>query len=360
MSLSLPDCTPKLIVDLNRLERNLKRMQQACTTAKVELWPHVKTHKCVTIARRQMELGAAGLTCAKLSEAEAMLPSGVRRVFLAHSLSTPSALERAASLQRKLDQLVLAITSLPHARVLASLVKNGPFTFPVALAVDTGVGREGLRTLAEAGELAAFLRKNPALRPISIYTHEGHAYNEPQERRAELIEAIWTRLLQFRHVLGEELPLWPGCSVTAESFARKKGVGAVRPGAYVFGDLLLADLTGTCRRADVALTVRSTVVDRPARDLALIDAGSKTFSSDHLPDGPYARAQDNRDLAVTRLNEEHGFVTGSDVDGLQIGETVDWIPAHVCPVVNLARQLTVISENSPCENWPIEAGGCNY
>jgi D-serine deaminase-like pyridoxal phosphate-dependent protein len=360
MKSSPSDATPALRVDLRRLESNLDRMQRTCDAARIQLWPHVKTHKCVAIARRQLERGAAGLTCAKLSEAEAMLPSGVRRVFLAHSLATTSALERAVALQRKLEQLILAVTSLAHARALASLVNEGSFSFPVALAVDTGLGREGLRTLDEAEELATFLRKNTALNPVSIYTHEGQAYGAPRDQRAELIEAAHARLMQFRQVLGKELPLWPGCSVTAGAFAGKPAVGAVRPGAYVFGDLFLADVTETMQREDIALTVRAPVVDRPARELALIDAGSKTFSSDRLPDGIFARPQDGRNFAVTRLSEEHGFVTGPGVGELQIGETIDWIPAHVCPVVNLGRQLTVISADDAQEMWSVEASGCNY
>ena len=354
------DRTPALVVDRVKLERNLGRMQDACDVAGIELWPHIKTHKCIAIARRQLELGAAGLTCAKLSEAEAMLPSGVRRVFLAHSFATPSALERAASLQQKLDQLVLAVTSLAHARVLGFLAREGSFSFQVALAVDTGLGREGLRTLSEAEELVTFLRKNPTLNPVSIYTHEGHAYGPPGNNRHQVIDSVYARLLEFRDMLGSNLPLWPGCSVTAASFAGKPGVKAVRPGSYVFGDLSLTEMTGASQPEDIALIVRSTVVDRPTRELALIDAGSKTFSSDHLPDGTYARARHGENWAVTRLSEEHGFVTKGDVDRLQIGEVVDWVPAHVCPVVNLARQLTVVSEDGELEYWPIEAGGCNY
>ncbi len=259
-----------------------------------------------------------------------------------------------------MEELVLAITSLPHARALASLVNDAHLFFPVAIAVDTGLGREGLRTLEEAEKLAALLRQNPALRPVAIYTHEGHAYGASKETRSELIDRAYARLMEFRKTLGGELPLWPGCSATAANFAVKTEVRAVRPGAYVFGDLFLSEITESCRRDDVALKIRSTVVDRPTRELALIDAGSKTFSSDHLPNGIVARAANGKDLAITRLSEEHGFVTGFDVDELQIGEAIDWIPAHVCPAVNLARELIVVSENEQRETWAIEASGCNY
>jgi D-serine deaminase-like pyridoxal phosphate-dependent protein len=142
-----------------------------------------------------------------------------------------------------------------------------------------------------------------ALKPISIYTHEGQAYSTPWEQRMDCVEASHARLMQLREILGGQLPLWPGCSVTGEAFACKTGVGAVRPGAYVFGDLFLSDVTGACRRDDIALTVRSTVVDRPTPELALIDAGSKTFSGDHLPDGTRARKRWKR---LERIKIERG------------------------------------------------------
>jgi D-serine deaminase-like pyridoxal phosphate-dependent protein len=113
-------------------------------------------------------------------------------------------------------------------------------------------------------------------------------------------------------------------------------------------------------RDEIALTVHATVVDRPTRELALIDAGSKAFSSDRLPDGTFARPRDGRNFSVTRLSEEHGFVTGPEVEALQIGETVAWIPAHVCPVVNLGRHLHVVTPEGRYETWNVEASGCNY
>jgi D-serine deaminase-like pyridoxal phosphate-dependent protein len=148
--------------------------------------------------------------------------------------------------------------------------------------------------------------------------------------------------------------------VTASRMAKMPGVRAVRPGAYVFGDLHLRDCSGTHRRDQIALTVRTTVIDRPAPGLALIDAGSKTFSSDRTADGVTARALDGRDLAVTRLSEEHGFVSGKDVETLRIGDRIDWVPAHICPVVNLARGLVVERAGIPAGVWEVEAAGCNF
>ena len=360
MKISAENLTPRLLVDLDRLERNLAGMQLVCAAADVELWPHVKTHKSVAIARRQLALGAAGLTCAKLSEAEAMLPSGVRNIFLAHSLASPSSVERARALQQRLEKLVLAVTSLKHAAALVALLDRAGLSFPVALAVDTGLGREGLRTIAEAEEMSLYLSRHSVLQPVAVYTHEGSAYGLSPEKLPLFVEQVDARLMQFRVALGGELPLWPGCSVTASAMAGKPHVAMLRPGAYVFGDLYLAEVTQSCRKTDLALKIRSTVIDLPERGLALIDAGSKTFSSDRLSDGTFARTLDGRDLKVTRVSEEHGFVTGGSTDQLQIGEEIDWIPAHVCPVVNLARELRVVNASGAEEIWNIDAGGCNY
>ena len=110
--------TPSVLVELPRLERNIRQMQDTCTRHQTRLRPHIKTHKSVAIARRQLEAGAEGLTVAKIGEAEAMLPSGVRRIFVAHSLVDPVVIPRLQALAGQLDELVLAVTSEPHADAL--------------------------------------------------------------------------------------------------------------------------------------------------------------------------------------------------------------------------------------------------
>jgi D-serine deaminase-like pyridoxal phosphate-dependent protein len=134
-------------------------------------------------------------------------------------------------------------------------------------------------------------------------------------------------------------------------------VQAVRPGAYVFGDIYLAEITGTMTAAAVALQVLATVVDRPEPGLVLIDAGSKTFSSDRTPDGRHAIAADGRDLTVVRVNEEHGYVRGTAVEQLRLGERIAFTPAHVCPVVNLTDEVVVTDGERVVDAWRVEARG---
>ena len=356
--------TPALLVDLEKLERNIAQMQSHCDAHGVELRPHLKTHKMIEVARRQVEAGAAGITCAKLSEAEVLVASGAKSVFIAHSLVDPLMIPRLRALHSKVDELILACTSIAHAPVLEKLLAAADLQLPVMLAIDTGMGREGARDEAEAMELARFIHAAPHLKLHGIYTHEGQFYLSPPVERKAGLQALHARMLALRKRIEDDLKIetlrfWPGCSATARDFSQLPDVQAVRPGAYVFGDLVLTDFAEAMTWGEVALTVLATVIDKPEPGLALIDAGSKTFSGDKTSGGLSGRAYDGRDLRVVRCNEEHGYLHGADVDALQLGERVRFVPAHICPVVNLADEVQVISGDQIVATWRVEARGCN-
>jgi D-serine deaminase-like pyridoxal phosphate-dependent protein len=351
--------TPCVLVDQERLRANLQRMQSVADAHGVELRPHIKTHKCVAVAREQLALGARGLTCAKLGEAEAMLPSGVRALFIAHSLGDPLHARRLAALAEQVDDLRVGLTSEAHFDVLERLAAQVGRRLRVMLAVDTGLGREGARDDATAERLAARAATSRQLELQGLYTHEGFFYGvSPSERPARLA-AMLDRLAALRDRIDPALALWPGCSVSAEQTAALSAgrVQAVRPGAYPFGDLYLTQITQAMRPTDQAVQVLSTVVDRPEPGLALINAGSKTFSSDRTPEGVHAVPADGRGFAVIRLNEEHGYIRGPGTDELRIGDRLLLTPAHVCPVFNLTDTVVVTEHGRPVDCWRIEGRG---
>jgi len=354
--------TPSILVFEDRLEINLQRMQSACDEAGIDLRPHIKTHKLVPVARRQIELGAKGLTCAKLGEAEAMLPSGVREIFLAHSLVDHRQAPRIAALAEQLDELRLAVTSEAHLEALISLIHNVGLKLPVMLAIDTGLNREGIRALESAQRIASRIDAEPLLELTGFYTHEGQFYGKDHSNRTSDVETLLTHICGVRDTINPALPVWPGCSVSVTAVTQQANgrVQAVRPGAYVFGDLSLTQNADVMPWDHVALQVLATVVDKPTSDLALIDAGSKTFSSDRAREGISALAADGRDIAVVAVNEEHGYVRGEDVAQLQVGERILFVPAHVCTVVNLADEVKVITTDQTIRTtWPIDARGKN-
>jgi D-serine deaminase-like pyridoxal phosphate-dependent protein len=351
--------TPSVLVDRARMETNIRDMQAECSRHGVGLRPHIKTHKMVEVARRQLAAGAHGLTCAKLGEAEAMLPSGVRSLFVAHSLVDPQQASRIAALAEQLDDFRVAVTSEGQAEALMRVAAAAGRKLDVMMALDTGLGREGARDAAAASRIAVRLARSTQLELRGFYTHEGHFYGVAREqleaRAAELVD----RLCAVRDAIDPALAVWPGSSVSARLVARLGAgrVQAVRPGAYVFGDLALSKTTGIMPAASVALHVLATVVDRPESGLALIDAGSKTFSSDRTPEGISALATDGRDVAVVRVNEEHGYLRGSGVDALRIGERILLTPAHVCTVVNLTDEVIVTDGGRVAGRWRVDARG---
>jgi D-serine deaminase-like pyridoxal phosphate-dependent protein len=348
--------TPVVLVDRERLERNIRRMQEVCDRRGVEMWPHVKTHKTVEVARMQLAAGARGLVCSKIGEAEAMLPSGVRRMFIAHSIVDPLNALRLRALAESLDELILACTSEGAAEALGAVLEKAELTVPVMLAVDTGLGREGVRGVDAAVKLAGWVSRQPRMRLRGLYSHEGQAYGDPAQTDA-VIQQVLSVLGEARERIDPSLPIWPGCSVTASRMATMPGVNAIRPGTYVFGDLSLAAKHHVMEWDDLAATVLTTVVDRPEAGLALLDAGSKTLSGDKSSEGVYARALDRRDIQLLRCSEEHGWATGSDADQLRIGERLRLVPAHICPVLNLADEVTVIQGDEVIDTWKVAARG---
>jgi len=352
--------TPRVVVDRMKLQQNINSMQEACNAGGVELWPHIKTHKCVEIARMQLQAGAAGLTCAKLSEAEAMIPSGVKRIFIAYPLVDPLNGRLIRHLSEWLEELILAVTGLQQAAALDELLRANNITADVMMAVDTGLGREGVRNPDEAKALAKFVRESGSLRLKGIFTHEGDKYISDWSRIDREVESVAEILREVAKQLGGSLDIWPGCSVTARIMARQKGITGVRPGAYLFGDLMLSSHTRPMRREDVALKVISKIVDFPDKSLALIDAGSKTFSSDKTPAGVMAEVESNSSLKVMRCNEEHGYLSSEgngDLSELKLNQRLVFIPAHVCTVVNLTDSITIVEGDRKVGTWQVAARG---
>lgn len=357
---TFPDlATPAILLDRAKLDANIASMQAACNAHGVELRPHIKTHKMVEVARRQLAAGAAGLTCAKLGEAEAMLPSGVRSLFVAHSLVDPGQTRRLAALIDRLEDFRVAVTSEAHLEALLALAGRVGKKLSVMLAVDTGLGREGARDGAAAHKIAARIAASPQLSLRGFYTHEGFLYGTTRDQIAARAREVVERICAVRDAIDPALPVWPGCSVSARFIAENSAgrVQAVRPGAYMFGDLALSEKTGVMKSDEIAVQVLATVVDRPEPGLALIDAGSKTFSSDRTAENVFGRAADGRELAVIRVNEEHGYVRGAAVDTLKIGERVAFTPAHICPVINLTDEVTVVTDGQVTDTWRVEARG---
>ena len=355
--------TPYLLIDGTQLERNILRMANVARENGIALRPHVKTHKIPRIAREQLEAGAAGITVAKLSEAEVMADGGIEDIFIAYPLVTEAKIRQAVRLGERV-RLIVGVDSLEGARRLSEAAE-GP-NLEVRLEVDTGLRRTGIPR-DEAVGLAGEIESMGNLDLTGIYTYRGAVLGGSKTLELEkagleegrvmvsLAEQMRERGIRIKDVS-------VGSTPTAEYVAKVEGVTEIRPGTYVFYDRMQARL-GACSLDDCAAVVVCTVVSRPTGDLAIIDGGSKTFATDVAPGADplnlegYGHILGYPDAVLERLTEEHGMLSVDEDCDLEVGDTLQIIPNHICSTVNLHDQVYLVGEDGAVEETRVAARG---
>jgi D-serine deaminase-like pyridoxal phosphate-dependent protein len=353
--------TPAVLVDLDVLERNIGRMAARAREAGVRLRPHAKTHKCPAIARLQRAAGAWGLSVAKVSEAEVFAAAGFDDLFVAYPAVGEDKGRRLLALADRV-RLAVGVDSVEGAETLVRPFRDAGRRLDVMLKVDVGYGRVGVtpdRVVAVARELAGMT--GPVLR--GVFTHAGHGYAEETKEGVDgIARQEGERLAGAAAALREAgLPVEEVSVGSTPTAARAMGVPGVtecRPGNYVFHDASQVDL-GTCAIEDCALTIVATVVSVPAPDRAVVDAGSKTLSSDPLRPraGGYGRLL-GRESRIEKLSEEHGVIAVSPGESFRVGERVRIVPNHACVVANLHDRLMGVTGDRVEAVLEVTARGC--
>lgn len=360
MNLTVQDLdTPALLVSRSRLEANINRMREVASQAGARLRPHVKTHKSKEIARLQLAAGAAGLTCAKLSEAEVMA-AVCEDIFIAYPIVGKAKLKRLDALSERVRTRV-SVESLEAAEALDTHLRRRNRRQEALVKVESGLGRTGV----EAGELRGFLeqiRRLDHIALVGLYTHEGRAYRcSGRMEIAGLLAGIAGRLAgmreTFRQVVGVEPEVSPGCSLTAKLVAAAHGFTEIRPGTYVFGDTYcVASEMFTEEECALSVLVRVIAVKGDGR--VVVDAGSKTFALDRHPARGHGMVVGHPELFFDRLSEEHGVLLTDTPERHRVGDLLEIIPAHVCPAVNLHDSLLIREGEQVLDTWRIDARGC--
>ena len=342
--------TPAPVVELRVVEDNLARMQAYCDRHGLKLRPHIKTHKIVALARRQIELGAAGITCQKLGEAEVMVNGGIRDILISYPLVGWMKAKRLASLAGRATVTAVA-DSREGVATLAEAAHSAQARIGVLVEFDSGANRTGVRTPEEVLPLAQAVRREPFLEFRGLMTYPLSELTAPFVRAA--------RELLAREGIGCDV-VSGGGTPGAYSSHLVEGLTELRVGTYIYNDRTIIGLTS--ETADTcAFHVLATVVSRPAADRAIIDAGSKTLSSDLVPPRigtGHGLIIGYPDASIERLNEEHGMVDLSkSARKPVIGERLAIIPNHVCVVSNLHDEVYFTRDGSGYEPWKIDARG---
>jgi D-serine deaminase-like pyridoxal phosphate-dependent protein len=334
--------TPAVLVDLDVLERNIARQADRARAAGIRLRPHAKTHKCPEIARMQLAAGAAGISLAKTSEAEVFAAEGFDDIFIAYPVVGAGKAERLLALSDRL-RLAVGTDSIEGARALARVFHSAGRTLAVLLKIDVGYHRVGVLP-ENAPAIARSLADLPGISLRGVFTHAGQVYQAETPAAVAAIgkhegEALVSAAAALRQAGLSIEDVSVGSTPSARHAMRVAGVTECRPGNYVFHDGSQVAL-GTCDREDCAMTVLATVVSVPASGRAVVDAGSKTLSSDPLrprPDG-HGLILGSRSR-LRSLSEEHGVLRVEEGDSFRVGERVRILPNHACVVSNLHDRL---------------------
>ncbi|MGO8814424.1 MAG: alanine racemase [Terriglobia bacterium] len=354
--------TPALTIDLETLERNLDSMASSCRKQGVGLRPHTKTHKTPEVSRMQLDHGALGLTVAKVGEAEVMAEAGLDDILIAYPILGAEKLRRLVTLARG-RRIIVSLDSPAAAQELSRAASEQGATVGVLVEFDVGVRRCGLEPGPQCVELASKIAGMPGLKFRGLMTFFGNVWGSKEERRAEaqvVAGKVEQALAAFREA-GLEVEIVSGGSTPSAEFAELiPGLTEIRPGTYVYNDMNTF-YQGACQLKDCAARVVVTVVSTAVPGRAIIDAGSKTLSSDLLGSGPksgHGHVVEAPDVPIIKLNEEHGYldITRS-AHKFYVGEVLTVIPNHVCTCVNMHDEGFTLRNGTVVGSWRVAARG---
>lgn len=368
MALSEVD-TPALIIDLDAFERNLERMADAAAAAGVRLRPHAKTHKSTIIAKKQIALGAVGVCCQKVSEAEILVSAGIADVLVSNEIAGARKIERLVALAKK-ARVAVCVDSLDNARELAVAAERADVTLSVLVEINVGSNRCGVEPGEPALRIATEIARSNSLHFLGLQAYHGAAqhFRTHAERRDAIARTTVLTRNTIELLSGNSLAceIVGGAGTGTFELEAASGVfNELQAGSYIFMD---ADY-GRNRNADGtafnmfenALFVFATVMSRPNDGRAVVDAGHKSLAVDSGMPEPFRRPG----IVYRRPSDEHGVLISEGGSLPQRGEKLLLVPSHCDPTVNLhdwyvcIRGLSGLAPKVEA-TWPVSARGAAF
>jgi D-serine deaminase-like pyridoxal phosphate-dependent protein len=358
--------TPSLVLDLDRFESNLDKMSAFVRDRSIALRPHAKTHKCVQVARRQIEKGAIGICAATIAEAEMLVRGGIRGLLITGEMVGEPKISRLIRLLAKAPDTMIVVDNIENVEELQRAAFSAGIQIATLIDLDIGQNRTGIQPGEPALLLAESIARAKNLRLRGICAYAGHSAHVVgfEERRAHSQRSI-AKALQTRDLLrqkGHNIEILSGASTgTYNIDSHIQGMTEMQSGSYVFMDVEYRKIGGQSGSVyedfAPALCVLSTVVHRSGQK-AIVDAGLKAFSTDR-PFGPEPFGIDGVNYEFA--GDEHGrlVLNGGDV---RLGEKLRFIIPHCDPTVNLYDRFFCVRGDVVEDEWPImeRAGGNPY
>ena len=343
--------TPSVLVDEGVLMNNIRKYQNMCDTHGKKLFPMLKTHKSLAVAKLQLAAGAGGFLCGTLDECEALVGIGVENIMYAYPVATEPAISRVLRLSR-LCNFFIRIDGVENGAILSEAAEKSGDCVNYTIIVNCGLNRFGVAA-DKARELADRLKPMKGLRFAGISTHPGHVYaadgaDDVPRFASDEKNAIKTAACALAEA-GYQLDfISSGSTPTFKESVADERINIFHPGNYVFNDVTQVNL-GAATLEDCALSVLASVVSNPSKGLYIIDAGSKTLGLDKGAHGSdaitgYGLIKGRPEFMVASLSEEVGKIVFSKENvsleaSLRVGDKIEIIPNHACVPANLTSYL---------------------
>lgn len=350
--------TPLLVIDMDVAEKNCRKMARNLNEHKISWRPHIKTHKSTYFAKKQIEWGAEGITCSSVGEARVMAEAGISDIFIAYPIVGKAKLGRLYSLCEKTPCISCLVNDLEAAKQVSDFFSAQGKNARVLVEIDGRMGRGGVtrEKLPMFVDTVLQMKGVDVLGVASFCGNAGKLAAEKERREDACIEA--ENLLAAREILisnGIKDPVVSGGSSVSSRYPDcLEGITESRAGTCIFNDMSHVAL-GTCNLSECAAYVRTTVISIPYKGRFVLDAGSKTLSSDLCRNAGYGYIVElGQNAIIETLNEEHGMCNSKCE--VTIGDVLKIIPNHVCTAINLQNSL-IGYKNGEYFEIPIEARG---
>lgn len=358
--------TPSLIIDREIMMDNIKYMQSYADKYGVKLRPHTKTHKMPKLARLQQEAGARGIAVAKVGEAEVMAKHGLKDIFIANEIVGETKLARIRELSEIAD-ISFGIDSIPQTEMIEKVFGGAGKKAQVLIEIEVGEERSGIIEEADFAALVNFIKTCKNIYLKGIFSHDGHSYHADNlEDCREKYITSQKRTLRFA-----ELAVELGCPPETVSigstpslmhdFGVMQGITELRPGTYILMDASQGNAIGTYDRC--AATVLTTVISRPTAERVITDVGAKGITAQTRTRGicrteGFGCIKDYESVYIYDVFDEHAIIYNEKFrDAVKVGDKVQIIPNHICPVCNLHEKAYLVSDGEVLEEIAVECRG---
>ncbi len=332
--------TPVLLIDLDVMEENLKKMASNFQNSLINLRPHSKTHKSPLIAKKQIEMGAIGICCQKVSEAEVMQEDGIENILLSSEIVSPAKIERVSFLSKNCD-LMLVVDHIQGAELLSKIMEKNESDIGVLVDIDVGQGRCGVRTVDEAVSLAKKIDELPSINLRGFQAYNGKAqhiegFNEREKKYRNSITMMEESVYEFKKN-GLNFDVRTGGGTGTWNWDLDSEIlNEVQTGSYLFMDSHYRSIGGRQEQFyedfQASLFVLSTIISFPEDKKFIIDAGHKSLSSD----SGFASCYDIEEATYISASDEHGIITVDSLGPMpKLGDSLLFQPSHCDTTINL-------------------------